>query len=39
VPERHRRITPSDSAFIEIRYAAVRNGLPTGTTLDIDNVR
>lgn len=32
-------VTPSDSAFVEIQFAAIRNGLPTGIVLDVDNVR
>jgi hypothetical protein len=31
--------TPSDAAFVEIRFGAERNGLPAAITLDVDNVR
>jgi hypothetical protein len=31
--------TPSDAAFVEIQFGAMRNGLPTQITLDVDNVR
>jgi hypothetical protein len=32
-------VTPSDAAFIQIQFGAARNGLPTGITFDVDNVR
>jgi hypothetical protein len=31
--------TPGDAAFVEIQFGAMRNGLPTQITLDVDNVR
>ncbi len=31
--------TPSDAAFVEVQFGAMRNGLPTQITLDVDNVR
>ena len=31
--------TPSDATFVEVQFGAMRNGLPTQITLDVDNVR
>lgn len=31
--------TPGDAAFVEIRFGAGRNGLPTSIILDVDHVR
>lgn len=36
-PQRY--TTPSDAAFIEIRFGAMRNGLPDPIVLDVDNIR
>lgn len=35
----HRYTTPSDAAFVEVQFGAMRNGLPSQITLDVDNVR
>lgn len=32
-------ITPADCALVELQFGAARNGLPSGITLDVDNVR
>jgi hypothetical protein len=31
--------TPSDAAFVEIQFGAMRNGLPNQIIIDVDNVR
>jgi hypothetical protein len=31
--------TPPDARFVQLEFGAVRNGLPTAITLDVDNVR